>query len=106
MLRNVTNDYLTHVKYTKGITLIALIITVVVLVIIAGTAVTLSIKQDGIFTKSNSAVSMYNERNMKHNETVSDYLKYFDNNPNRITITARQTGAKVERLANGKMKDW
>lgn len=35
-LRKVAKDYLTHTKKEKGITLIALVVTIVVLLILAG----------------------------------------------------------------------
>ncbi len=49
-------------KEQKGITLVALVITVIVLLILAGTAVTLAIGGDGIFTKSNESVQKYNNK--------------------------------------------
>ena len=38
-LRSVANDYLTHPKNSKGITLIALVITIIVLLILAGISI-------------------------------------------------------------------
>ena len=38
-LGKVANNYLTHTKNTKGITLIALVITIIVLLILAGVTI-------------------------------------------------------------------
>ncbi len=40
-LRNVANNYLTHPKQKKGITLIALVITIIVLLILAGISISM-----------------------------------------------------------------
>ena len=44
----------------KGITLVALIITVIVLLILAGTAVTIAINGGDIFGRANEAKSQWN----------------------------------------------
>ena len=46
----------------RGITLIALIITVIVLLILAGTVITIAISGGNIFSKAEDAVSQYNEK--------------------------------------------
>lgn len=48
-------------KSTKGITLIALVITIVVLLILAGVSLNLVIGQNGLITKSKEAVKEYNK---------------------------------------------
>ena len=40
-LRSVANDYLTHPKSSNGITLIALVITIIVLLILAGISISM-----------------------------------------------------------------
>ena len=40
-LRSVANDYLTHPKQKKGITLIALVITIIVLLILTGISISM-----------------------------------------------------------------
>ena len=46
-------------KSIKGITLVALVVTVIVLLILAGVAISLSIGENGIFTRAQSAVEQY-----------------------------------------------
>ena len=53
--RGSANSYLTHTKSVKGITLIALVITIVVLIILAGVAINLTLGDNGIFNKTKYA---------------------------------------------------
>ena len=48
-------------KNVKGITLIALVITIVVLIILAGVAISLSLGENGIFTTAQQAVKNYTD---------------------------------------------
>jgi len=56
-------------KNVKGITLIALVITIVVLIILAGVAISLSIGENGIFNKAKYASESYaNEQGREETE--------------------------------------
>ena len=46
-------------KKERGITLIALIVTIIVLLILAGVTISLAIKNQGIFTKAKTAGNTY-----------------------------------------------
>ncbi|MCI8361851.1 MAG: hypothetical protein HFJ41_01640 [Clostridia bacterium] len=46
-------------KQQKGITLIALVITIVVLIILAGVAISLTLSDNGIFNNARKARDMY-----------------------------------------------
>ena len=46
-------------KQAKGITLIALVVTIIVLLILAGVAISLTIGQNGIFARAQNAVNVY-----------------------------------------------
>ena len=54
-LKDVANNYLTHTKSEKGITLIALVITIIVLLILAGVSIAALGGQNGILTNSTEA---------------------------------------------------
>ena len=54
-LRSVANDYLTHPKKQKGITLIALVITIIVLLILAGVTIAMVVGDNGIISRSREA---------------------------------------------------
>ncbi len=77
------------VKETKGITLIALVITIVVLLILAGVAIATLNGNDNIIKNANTAVGKYNEKvNEEQNvlDTLEEKLKEYTNggssNPN------------------------
>lgn len=59
-------------KGQKGITLVALIITIIVLLILAGVSISLVIGQNGILNQSKQAVDFYNN-------TVKNESGDFDN---------------------------
>ena len=54
-LRSVANDYLTHPKQEEGITLIALVVTIVVLLILAGVSISLVLNNNGVISKAKDA---------------------------------------------------
>ena len=67
-LRSVANDYLTHPKSKSGITLVALIITIIVLLILAMVSIRL-VMNGGIIDKSKNAVDKYS------NEEIMEQIK-------------------------------
>ncbi len=69
-------------KDQKGITLIALVITVIVLLILAGTAVTIALNDGDIFSRANQAKTNWNARVQEENEIngiVYNALNYIQN---------------------------
>ena len=54
-LKDVANNYLTHTKNERGITLIALVVTIVVLLILAGITINLLLGNGGIFDIANQS---------------------------------------------------
>ena len=62
------------IKETNGITLIALIITVIILLILAGTAISIAVNGGDLFGKAQNAVEGYN-RKVSEENTVTDYYK-------------------------------
>ena len=55
-------------KKERGITLIALIVTIIVLLILAGVTISLAVKNNGIFTKAKTAGN--NKKKAEYNETT------------------------------------
>lgn len=68
-------------KNQKGITLVALIITVIVMLILAGVSIAMTLNQGGIFEKSQTAVNEYSKKvedmdaQLKNLET--DFNRYY-----------------------------
>ena len=56
-------------KQVKGITLIALVVTIIVLLILAGIALNLTIGQNGIFSRAQTAANTW--RNAETNEQLA-----------------------------------
>jgi len=65
-------------KAEKGITLIALIITIVVLLILAAVAIS-SIQNDGILHYAQNAADSWNKAQINEQATLDSYLSYLDN---------------------------
>ncbi len=62
----------------KGITLIALVITVIVLLILAWVAVTIGTDNEGLFSRSNDAVEKWNHKVENENTIFRSYLDYVE----------------------------
>ena len=59
-------------KKEKGITLVALVVTIIVLLILAGVTISLTMSQNGIFVKSRNASKKYvNASNQEQEELTS-----------------------------------
>ena len=67
-------------KNERGITLIALIITVIVLLILAGVAISIAINGGDIFGKASTARAEWNVAVEKENSAIQDLLGYLDAN--------------------------
>ena len=62
----------------KGITLIALVITVIVLLILAGTAISIAVNGGNIFAKANTAVESYNAKAAQQETAITGLNTQFD----------------------------
>ena len=60
-LKDVANNYLTHTKKTQGITLIALVVTIVVLLILASVTISAIFSDNGIIKKAQEAANKTKE---------------------------------------------
>ena len=60
----------------KGITLVSLVVTIIVLLILSGTAISLTLGEDGIFKRAQNAVDLYSEAAVKEKLELMyvDYL--------------------------------
>ena len=66
-------------KKEKGITLIALVVTIIVLLILAGVAISLTIGSNGILTRSQNAVDRYQDAAGAENTQMKTFENEFDN---------------------------
>lgn len=58
-------------KQQKGITLIALVITIVVLIILAGVAISLTLTDNGIFNRAKQGRDMYSNAAGKESDQIN-----------------------------------
>lgn len=75
-------------KDQKGITLIALVITVIVLLILAGTAITIAVNGDNIFGKANTAVNAYNAKAANQEANITELETQFNTYYNTYKTTS------------------
>ncbi len=73
-------------KANKGITLVALVITVVLMIIIAGAAITIGINSDDIFGKANDTVEKWNNRISNEEERINNIFGRVKTNTDTNTI--------------------
>ena len=71
-LKDVANNYLTHTKIKNGITLIALVVTIVVLLILAGVTISLLLDENGIIKKSKDARREYGTSKTNEQEQMDN----------------------------------
>ena len=83
-------------KINSGITLIALIITIIVLLILAGVAVSISLNSDSIFNKADSAAKENNKKVIEEQIEISNVLKIL-NDIAMTTVTTPPTTAVSEK---------
>lgn len=65
-------------KNVKGITLIALVVTIIVLLILVGIAINLTIGENGIITKSKQASEKWQEASKNEEQILSVYEEEID----------------------------
>ena len=69
-------------KEIKGITLVALVVTIIVLLILSGVAISLSIGEDGIFKRAQDASKIYENASQNELIEIEKVSNYIDNRLN------------------------
>ena len=75
---NYVRKKLQRKEKNRGITLIALVITVIILLILAGTAITLGIDGGNLFGKTNEAATKWNAAVANEEKSIGDLLEIMD----------------------------
>ena len=65
-------------KGQKGITLVALVVTVIVMLILAAVAVSVLTTDGGLFEKANTAVTDYNAKLQAQDEKINNVIDQLD----------------------------
>ena len=71
----------------KGITLIALVVTIIVLLILAGISVSMLTGQNGILNRASEAKEKTAAAQKEENETLNDYEKIMDKYTSNLPST-------------------
>ena len=79
-------------KNEKGITLVALVITVVVMLILAGVAIAAVVNGDGLFSRARESAQIYENATREEGDTIQSMINQIDgyideiNNPNNPVV--------------------
>ena len=65
-------------KGQKGITLVALVITVVVMLILAGVAIAAVVDGNGLFNRTRDAANVYEKSAEEENKLLQQLMNYVD----------------------------
>lgn len=71
-------------KKQQGITLVALVITVIVLLILAGVALSMISGENGIFQKATNAANKYNQAALDEKNAMDNYVTYINTYTNGL----------------------
>lgn len=93
------NNYLTHTNNMQGITLIALVVTIIILIILAGVSINLVLGGNGVITKAKEAKQeiekAYNEEQEAIDKLYESLLSQSeDDTPGDITDAGKQDGSE------------
>ena len=94
-----------NIKSNKAITLIALVITIVVLIILAGVLINISLGNNGLFNKAKTAKEMYvNSQNYEETEIAkmtNNIDSYVDGNrETKYMVPFVDTSNLIQEIAN------
>lgn len=84
----------------KGITLVALVITIIVLLILAGVAINMAINSDGLFSKANEATTKWNSTTAEEDRIIQNILEQMNEingeNTEQATISLNKSTLELE----------
>ena len=89
-----------RIKRKNGITLVALIITIIILLILAGVSLSF-VFNGGILDKSQQAVNEYENASQKEQDLLDKIDKYLENELGEIIITENKNEPNPPELMDG-----
>jgi len=85
------------VNNKDGITLIALVVTIIVLLILAGVAISLSIGNNGLFSRAKNAVNIWEEaRKSEENKLDEMFSSIKVASDSKVTLTMQELDQYIE----------
>ena len=94
--RGSANSYLTHTLQEKGITLIALVITIVILIILAGVTINLVLGENGILVKAKEARTNYVEAAENEKTILQEIVNETDKIISEVESESTSSGGNKE----------
>ena len=99
-----------NIKSNKAITLIALVITIVVLIILAGVLINISLGNNGLFTKAKTAKELYTNAQEYEEEQIAKMTnsieEYVDGNRILNVKLKKQVIKEIVYHAGDNAVDW
>lgn len=89
-------------KNRKGITLVALVITIVVILILAGVSLNLIFGENGILRKSEYTANKYSKQNENEQTELNDINLWIDESTEKLIKVNVNEKAKINGTINGK----
>ena len=82
------------IKEERGITLVALVVTIVILLILAGVSLNLVIGNEGMLTRSKEATNKYEKQAENEQQGLDDIEDYLNGNvkPIKVAVNAKASG--------------
>ena len=90
-----------NIRKNKGITLIALVITIVVLIILGGMSINLVLGESGLFTRARQAVEDFNQKAIEEKLQILYAEQLIDENSKNTTATKDATRILEEMVGKG-----
>ena len=91
-------------KQVKGITLIALVVTIIVLLILAGIALNLTIGENGLFTRAQNAANTWQLAEQNEQNAMNDLASWIDSVTGGNSGNNQNGETAVEAFKAGKIK--
>ena len=108
-LKEIANNYLTQTNGETGITLVALVITIVVLLILAGVTITDLLGDDGIIKKPQDVADLMNNAiQSEQNEmnTLLNELDEINNEDALLEVVERKEDNITVKINKNNLKDY
>lgn len=79
-------------KQERGITLVALVVTIIVLLILAGIAISLNLENNGIFSRAGNAANIWKKAEANETNEIKNFEDEYDKvlkEMNRVTLASK-----------------
>ena len=91
-------------KQSKGITLIALIVTIVVMIVVAGVSINMTVGENGIFNKAKFAKEKYTNEEYLEQEQLNEIYAYL-NKDSKLPENTKDTEINNDEYIDDKSEE-